>query len=95
MDKMEMDKDMVEEMTKKLTDLGIDKEMIDEKLMWVVKKTSMKIMKFRLILDEKGVTEDKTKEIVKKIVDKAFDKDLNKIREWHKEHEERHHKDCC
>ncbi len=94
---MEMDPEKMEKMKKQMEEMGLSADMVDEKLMWTFKKVSMKLMKLRLILDEKGVSEDKAKEIAGKIVDMAFDKDLAKIKEWHKEHEEMH-KDkekCC
>ncbi len=72
----------------KLTELGIPEEKIDESLIWSVKKTSFKLSKLRLVLDE-GIEESKAKEIVEKLVNKALEKDLAKIKEWQEKHEEK------
>lgn len=81
-----MDKEKAEKMTEKLKEMGIDEKMIDEKLLWTYKKVFFKLMKLRLVLDEKGVDEAKTKDILEKMVAKVMKKDLAKIKEWHKEH---------
>jgi RecB family exonuclease len=62
-----------------------------------IKKINHKISKLRLILDEKGVEEGKANEITRKAVAHALEKDLAKIKEWHKEHEDKHEggEECC
>ena len=85
----EMDEEKKAKWTEKLTELGIPEEKIDEPLIWAVKKTSFKINKLRLILDEKGFEESKAKEIVEKLVTKALGKDLAKIKEWQEKHKEK------
>jgi hypothetical protein len=76
-------------MTEKLKEMGIDEKMIDEKLLWTYKKVFYKLMKLRLVLDEKGVDEAKTKDILERIVAKVMKKDLAKIKEWHAEHKDK------
>ena len=89
-DKMgEMDEEKKAKWIKKLTELGVPEEKVDESLIWSVKKTSFKLSKLRLILDEKGVEESKAKEIVEKLVTKALEKDLVKIKEWQEKHKEK------
>jgi hypothetical protein len=89
-DKMgEMDEEKKAKWIKKLTELGVPEEKVDESLIWSVKKTSYKLSKLRLILDKKGVEEAKAKEIVEKLVDKALGKDLAKIKEWQEKHNEK------
>jgi len=85
----EMDEEKKAKWVEKLTELGIPEEKIDESLIWTVKKTSHKLSKLRLILDEKGVEESKAKEIVEKLVANALGKDLDKIREWQEKHKEK------
>jgi endonuclease III-like uncharacterized protein len=85
----EMSEEKKEKWTMKLTELGIPEEKIDESLIWSVKKTSFKLSKLRLVLDEKGIEESKAKEIVEKLVNKALEKDLAKIKEWQEKHEEK------
>jgi len=72
--------------TAKLKELGIDESSIDERLMWSVKKVSFGLMKLRLVLEDKGIDETKSREIIDKLVEKAKTKDLAKIREWHEKH---------
>jgi endonuclease III-like uncharacterized protein len=106
MDKM--NDEMKEKMVKKLADMGIEKDMIDEKLMWVTQKVYFKLMKLRLILSEKNIDEEKAKAIIEKLVAKSFDKDLADIKKWHEEHSDEYckdnkdgchkdheHKECC
>ncbi|HUD06866.1 MAG TPA: hypothetical protein VMR34_03180 [Candidatus Saccharimonadales bacterium] len=85
-----MDEEKKAKWTKKLVELGIPEEKIDETLIWSVKKVSFKLSKLRLVLDEKGVDESKAKEIVEKLVAKALGKDLAKIKEWQEKHKEDH-----
>jgi hypothetical protein len=87
-DHKEMSEEKKEKLTAKLKELGIDDSKIDEKLMWSFKKASFGLMKLRLILDDKGVSEEKSKEIIDKLVDKAKEKDLAKVREWHEKHKD-------
>ena len=87
----EMSEEKKEKLTAKLKALGIDESNIDEKLMWSFKKASFGLMKLRLVLDDKGVSEEKSKEIIDKLVDKAKEKDLAKIREWHEKHKDEKH----
>ena len=82
-DHKEMSEEKKEKLTAKLKELGIDEDKIDERLMWTYKKVSFGLMKLRLVLDDKGIDEAKSKEIIDKLVDKAKEKDLAKIREWH------------
>jgi len=89
-DKMgEMDEEKKAKWVKKMKDLGIPENKIDEPLIWIMKKTSHKISKLRLMLDEKGVDEAKAKEIVNKLVSHSLEKDIAKVKEWHKEHKEK------
>jgi endonuclease III-like uncharacterized protein len=85
----EMDEEKKAEWTEKLTGLGVPEEIIDEPLIWTVKKASFKLSKLRLILDEKGVEESKAKEIIQTLVTKALGKDLAKIKEWQEKHKEK------
>jgi len=87
--KYEMDEEKKAKWVKKLTELGVPEEKIDDSLIWTVKKVSFKLSKLRLILDEKGVDESKAKEIVEKLVNKSLGKDLSKIKEWHEKHKEK------
>ena len=91
------DKDNIDKMddekkarwTKKLVELGIPEEKIDESLIWSVKKVSHKLSRLRLLLNEKGVDESKAKEIIGGLVNKALGKDLAKIKEWQEKHKEK------
>ena len=84
-----MDEEKKAKWTKKLTDLGIAEEKVDEELICLVKKASHKVNKLRLVLDEKGVEESKAKEIIEKLVDRALQKDLAQVKEWQQKHEEK------
>lgn len=86
-DHKEMTEEQKEKFTEKLKELGIDESSIDEKLMWSFKKFSFGLMKLRLVLDDKGIDEAKSREIIDRLVDKATDKDLAEVREWHEKHE--------
>jgi hypothetical protein len=68
-----------EKLTSKLKELGIEESKIDERLMWSFKKVSFGLMKLRLVLDDKGIDEAKSREIIDKLVDKATKKDLAKV----------------
>ena len=89
------------EMIKSLKAMGIEEDMIDDKVLWVAKMVGFKIMKLRLIMDEKGLDADQVEEIIENIVAKAMEKDLDEIKKWHKEHKEDHkgkehcHKEHC
>jgi hypothetical protein len=89
------DKEMSEEkkakITEQLKELGIDESQIDERLMWTFKKVSFGLMKLRLVLDDKGIDEAKSREVIDKIVDKVKNKDLAKIKEWHEKHKAEKH----
>jgi hypothetical protein len=87
----EMTEEKKEKLTEKLKELGIDESSIDERLMWGFTKASFGLMKLRLVLDDKGVDEAKSKEIIDKLVDKATNKDLAKLREWHEKHKAEKH----
>ncbi|MFI5270655.1 MAG: hypothetical protein ACHQT9_01245 [Candidatus Saccharimonadales bacterium] len=87
-DHKEMSEEKKEKLTAKLKEMGIDESVIDEKLMWSVKKVSFSLMKLRLVLDDKGVDEEKIREIIDKLVDKAKAKDLAEVREWHEKHKQ-------
>ena len=98
MEDNKMSTEKMEKMTAKLKEVGIDEKLIDEKLLWTVKKASFKLMKLRLVLDEKGVSEDESKAIVEKLVAKTIGRDLAKAKEWQQEHENKehmHHKEHC
>lgn len=81
----ETGEEKIAKLTEMLKAMGIDESVIDEQLMWTVKKASFKLMKLRLVLDEKGIKEAKAKEIIEKLVSGAMEKDLAKIKEWHKD----------
>lgn len=85
-DHKEMSEEKKEKLTEKLKELGIDASSIDDRLMWSFKKASFGLMKLRLVLDDKGIDETKSREIIAKLVDKATNKDLTKVREWHEKH---------
>ena len=87
----EMTEEKKEKMTAKLKELGVDESKIDERMMWSVKKVSFGLMKLRLVLDEKGIAETQSREIIDKLVDKAKNKDLAKVREWHEKHKAEKH----
>jgi len=89
-----MDDEKKQKLTAKLKDLGIEEKVIDEHLMWKVKKASYKLAKLRLVLNEKGVSEADTKKILDKLVEGSMKKDLAKIKEWQKEHKEHCHCPC-
>jgi hypothetical protein len=89
-----MDDEKKQKLTTMLKDLGIDEKMIDEHLIWKVKKSSFKLMKLRLMLDEKGLSEADTKKILDKLVEASMKKDLAKIKEWQEEHEDKEHCHC-
>ncbi|HTB48686.1 MAG TPA: hypothetical protein VK712_01240 [Verrucomicrobiae bacterium] len=82
-----MSEEKKEKLTAKLKELGIDENSIDDRLLWSVKKVSFGLVKLRLVLDDKGIDEAKSREIIDKLVDKAKNKDLAKVREWHEKHE--------
>lgn len=90
-DHKEMSEEKKEKLTAKLKELGIDESAIDEKLMWSYKKVSFGLMKLRLVLDDKGIDEAKSKEIIDKLVAKAKEKDLVEVREWHEKHKAEKH----
>ena len=87
----EMSEEKKEKLTAKLKELGMDEDKIDERLMWIYKKVSFGLMKLRLVLDDKGIDEAKSREIIDKLVDKVANKDLSKIREWHEKHKTEKH----
>jgi hypothetical protein len=87
----EMSEEKKEKLTAKLKEMGIDESKIDERLMWSVKKVSFGLMKLRLVLDDKGIDEAQSREIIEKLVDKATKKDLAKVREWHEKHKAEKH----
>jgi hypothetical protein len=87
----EMSEEKKEKLTAKLKEMGIDESQIDERLMWSVKKVSFGLMKLRLVLDDKGIDEAKSREIVNTLVEKASNKDLAKLREWHEKHKAEKH----
>ena len=87
----EMSEEKKEKLTAKLKELGIEESLIDERLMWSFKKVSFGLTKLRLVLDDKGVSEAKTKDIIDELVEKAMKKDLAKVREWHEEHKHKEH----
>lgn len=80
-------KEMSEEkrviITAKLKELGVDESMIDDRLMWSVKKASFGLMKLRLVLSDKGVDDAKSREVIDKLVDEASKKDLTEVKEWY------------
>jgi len=82
----ELSEEKKQKLTAKLKELGIDESKIDERLMWSFKKVNFSLMKLRLVLDDIGIDEAKSLEIIDKLVDKAKTKDLAKIREWHETH---------
>ena len=87
----EMSEEKKEKLTAKLKEMGIDESNIDERLMWSVKKVSFGLMRLRIVLEDKGVDEAKSKEIIDTLVDKAKTKDLAKVREWHEKHQAEKH----
>jgi endonuclease III-like uncharacterized protein len=90
-DHKEMSEEKKEKLTEKLKELGINESSIDEQLMWSFKKASFGLMKLRLVLDDKGIDETKSREIIDKLVDKATKKDLAEVREWHEKHKVEKH----
>jgi hypothetical protein len=90
-DHKEMSEEKKEKLTSELKELGIEENVIDERLMWSFKKVSFGLMKLRLVLDDKGIDEAQSREIIEKLVDKATKKDLAKIREWHEKHKAEKH----
>jgi hypothetical protein len=83
-----MDEEMKAKWTKKIAELGVPEDKIDEHLIWVFKMVSHKLGKLRLMLDDIGVEESKAKEIIETVVARANEKDLAKIREWRDQHQE-------
>jgi endonuclease III-like uncharacterized protein len=82
-----LDEDKRTKLVDKLKKIGIAKEIIDDDMLWAAKKISHKVNGLRLILDEKGISDPKAKEIINKLVAEALEKDLEKVKEWHKVHE--------
>jgi hypothetical protein len=83
-----MDDEKIAKWTKKVTELGVPEDKVDEELLWVFKKVSFKLNLLRLKLDEKGVDESQAKGIIEKLVAHVNEKDLSEIKEWHQKHEE-------
>jgi hypothetical protein len=90
-DHKEMSEEQKEKWTTRLKGLDIDEGKIDDRLMRSVKRVSFGLMKLRLVLDDKGIDETKSREIIGKLVDKATSKDLAEVREWHEKHEAEKH----
>jgi hypothetical protein len=90
-DHKEMSEEKKNKLTAKLKELGVDESKIDERLMWSFKKVSFGLMKLRLVLDDKGIDEAQSREIINSIVDKVGNKDLVKVREWHEKHKAEKH----
>lgn len=88
-----MDEEKKAKFSAKIKEMGIDEKIIDEHLIWKFKKLSHKLMRLRLMLDEKGVSDAKIKEILDKLVDKAMKKDLAKMKQWVEEHKD-NDKEC-
>jgi hypothetical protein len=85
----EMSAETKEKLTTRLTELGIDKSAIDERLLWGYRKVSHGMTNLRLVLDDKGIDETKTREIFNAVVEKTMTKDLAKARQWHEEHKDK------
>jgi len=85
-DHKEMSEEKKEKLTSKLKELGIDESKINERLMRSFKKASFGLIKLRLVLNDIGIDEAKSKEIIDSVVEKAVNKDLAKVREWHEKH---------
>lgn len=83
-----MDEEKIAKWTRKVTELGVPEDKVDEQLLWIFKKVTFKLNMLRLILDEKGVDETQAKAIVEKLAAKANEKDLSSIKEWHEKHQE-------
>lgn len=90
-DHKEMSQEKKAKLTADLKEMGIDENQIDDRLMWSVKKVSFGLMKLRLVLDDKGIDEARSREIIDKLVEKASNKDLAKVREWHEKHKAEKH----
>ena len=90
-DHKEMSEEKKAKLTEKLKELGIDESKIDDRLLWSVKKVSFGLMKLRLVLDDIGIDESKSREVIDKLVDKAANKDLAEVREWHEKHKAEKH----
>lgn len=84
-----MDEEMIAKWTKKLAELGVPEDKVDEHILWLFKKITFKLSKLRLVLDDMGIEESKAKEIIEKLVARANEKDLAKIREWRDQHQEK------
>jgi len=94
--KHDMDAEKLAKWTKKIAELGVPEDQIDEHLIWSFKKAVMKLSKLRLVLDDKGVAEADAKAIIDKVAAHANQKDLAKIHEWkakHHDHHDHHHDD--
>lgn len=87
----EMSEEKKAELSAKLKELGIDESKIDDQLLWSFKKVSVSIMKLRLVLDDKGIDEAQSREIIDKLVEKAQAMDLAQIKEWHEKHQAEKH----
>lgn len=79
-----MDEKAKEEMMKKWKELGLDKDMVDEHVMWGAKKIMFGIAKVKHSLKEKGMEEAKVKEVLKKMLDMAIESDMKM--DWKEKH---------
>jgi hypothetical protein len=101
MDK-KMDPKKKEKMMKKLEELGIDKEMVDERLMWGAKEMMFGMMKVVWSLKENGMSDEQIKEVIQKMMTKMSEMDMSekmeKMKEhhehWKENHEHMHAKGC-
>lgn len=83
-----MDDEMKDKVMAGLEDLGIDKDKIDDRLVWGAKKVMIGLMKMRWSLKDSGMDAEEVDEVLKKAVDKMLDKDmLDQMEEMHQDHD--------
>ena len=81
-----MDEKMKDMMVEELEKLGIEKDQIDDYMIWGVKKLMLGIMKIKWSLKESGIEADEADKKLKEIVDKIESMDADKLHEMMHKH---------
>lgn len=82
-----MDEKSKEMMVEELEKLGIEKDQIDDYMIWGVKKLMLGVMKIKWSFKENGIKGEEAEEQLNKIVDKVWAMDADELHEMM-------HKDC-
>ena len=81
-DKTDMlDDDTRKELTAKLEKIGVPEGMIDDSLILIANKTCHKLNRLRIILDEKGISDDKSKEIISGLAAEAMKRNIEEAKQ--------------